>query len=75
MPDITQIENFCASVFGDGATEGVVVVCRADDACLGSRDPDEIGAFVGDDEAFVSMQTRRDDGSLWEQSAVATGAR
>ncbi len=71
MPDITQIENFCASVFGDGATEGVVVVCRADDACLGSRDPDEIGAFVGDDEAFVSMQTRRDDGSLWEQSAVA----
>lgn len=72
MPDLNLIEIFFLAVFGQGATDGDVAVCRADDATLTSRDLDEIAEFLGDTgEAWVSMQTRDQDGKLWEQSAVA----
>jgi hypothetical protein len=71
MPNVDQITQFCAAVFGQGATEGDVAVCRDDDATLLSRDPDEIAEFVGDGETWVSMQTRDSDKKPWEQPAVA----
>lgn len=72
MTDVNQTIRFFGAVFGGDASEGDVAVCRADDAVITSRDPDAIAEFVGGTgEAWVSVETRDDDGKVWEQPVVA----
>ena len=70
--NIEPFDKFFEAVFGEGATDGDVAVCRSDDATLTSRDLDEIEEFIAGapGEAWVSLQTRAPDGTKWEQPAV-----
>lgn len=74
--DAPPFAHFLKTIFGDGATDGLLVVADERGSTVQTRDPGEIAEFLtGAKEGWVSPQTRDNDGKRYEQPAVCAPIR